>query len=199
MNEIKDNKLENIFFEIILNNIQLNSEILKIYDLINNQNISTEDKRIINKRIFWFWIVNEDEEIKELLKEIRNDNIRNYLLYKLVFELIEWIFNITDQEHLDLLLSNTKEEIETDIIYFLRDIFELLFKKIEKYLKNKKSLIELFSKDYLGDDELNTFINEIEILFSKLIIEINASQEKEKIVGKIKKEIEKKYKILNSK
>ncbi len=199
MNEKKDNKLENIFFEIILNNTQLNWEIIKIYDLINSQNISFNDRKIIIEKIFWFLIINEDEEINTLLKTIKNDNIKKYLLYKLVFELIEWIFNIDDKEHLDLLLSNTKEEIETDIIYFLRDIFELLYKKIKKYLEKRIDLNDLYSKDYLDENEIKILLNEIETLFGDIIIEVNRSEEKKKIEEKIKAEIDKKYKILNIK
>ena len=41
--EHHDNVLENKIFEIILNNINLNEEILKIYDLVHSQNISQED------------------------------------------------------------------------------------------------------------------------------------------------------------
>jgi hypothetical protein len=49
---ISENKLDRLFFIIILNNKELSIEILRIYDLINNQNISKKEKDIINQKIF---------------------------------------------------------------------------------------------------------------------------------------------------
>lgn len=199
MNEEKDNKLENIFFEMILNNHNLNIEILKIYDLIKSQNIWKNDKIIINKKIFWLWLINEDEEIKELLKSIRNDDIKEYLLYKMVFEIIEDIFDIDDTNHLNILLSNLKEELETDIIYFLKDIFKFLYEKIRSNLEAKKWFLWNIDSDYLDNKELSELLNEIEKLFKDITIELKKSEEKRLIKEKIKKEMERKNEILNIK
>lgn len=199
MPKINDNKLEDIFLKIILSNSQINWEIIKFYDLINNQKISLSDKKIIIDKILGILIVNEKEEIDSFLKTIRNEDMEDKLLYKVIFELIESIFDINDKKHLILLLSNTKENIETDIIYFLKDIFDLLYMKTVKYLKKKNNLVDLFSKDYLSNNELNTLLNEIEILFKDITIEIINSKKKIEIQNKIKQAIEKNYKILSIK
>ena len=199
MNERNDNKLENKFFEIILNNRKINEEILKIYDLINSQNISNKDKEIINKTIFGFWLINEDNEIKKLLKTIRNDNIRDYLLYKLVFEIVEDFLDISDKNHLNILLWNVKEDIETDLIYFIKDIFDIVYIKIKNELESKKSIFEKFSSDYLQDDELEDLLKEIKFIFDWLIYEVKNSSKKEIIQNKILKSLEKKNKLFNIK
>lgn len=198
MSELNDNKLENLFFEIILNNTHLNSEILKIFDLINNQKISIEDKKAINKKVFWFLLVNEDKEIKDLLKIIRNDNIKEYLLYKLIFELIEDAFNVKDINHLNLLISNIKEEVETDLVYYIKHILDYIYEVLEKYLKSKDSLFDNI-KDYLNDNELEEVLLEIDKLFWDIIIEFKDSKKKREIEEKIKNVINKKSKILGIK
>ena len=197
MNERNDNKLENKFFEIILNNRKINEEVLKIYDLINSQNIYNKDKEIINKTIFGFWLVNEDNEIKKLLKTIRNDNIKDYLLYKLVFEIVEDFLDISDKNHLNILLWNVKEDIETDLIYFIKDIFDIVYSKIKNELESKKSIFEKFSSDYLQDDELEDLLKEIKFIFDWLIYEVKNSSKKEIIQNKILKSLEKKNKLFN--
>jgi len=199
MSETNDNKLENKFFEIILNNRKINEEVLKIYDLINSQNISNKDKEIINKTIFGFWLVNEDDEIKKLLKTIRNDNIKDYLLYKLVFEIVEDFLDISDKNHLNILLWNVKEDIETDLIYFIKDIFDIVYIKIKNELESKKSIFEKFSSDYLQDDELEDLLKEIKFIFDWLIYEVKNSSKKEIIQNKILKSLEKKNKLFNIK
>jgi len=199
MSETKDNKLENKFFEIILKNRKINEEVLKIYDLINNQNISEKDKEAINKAIFGFWLVNEKEEIENLLKKIRNDWIEKFLLYKLVFEIIEDFLDIKDKNHLNILMWNIKEDIETDFIYFIKDIFDIIYKKIETELISKKSIFEQFSSDYLQDDELEDLLKEIKFIFDWLIYEVKNSSKKEEIQNKIFKSLEKKNKLFNIK
>lgn len=118
MKENFDNRLENLFFEIILNNRELNSEILELYTIINSENISTEDKKELNTKIFGFGICDEDHEIHAMLKSIRNEDIHSPLLYKTIFEFIEDIMNIHDEDHLIFMQSIVKEEVETDMIYF---------------------------------------------------------------------------------
>ena len=199
MSETNDNKLENKFFEIILNNRKINEEVLKIYDLINSQNISKKDKEIINKTIFGFWLVNEDHEIEKLLKTIRNDNIRDYLLYKLVFEIIEDFLYISDKNHLNILFWNVKEDIETDLIYFIKDIFDIVYRKVKNELESKKSIFEKFSSDYLQNDELEDLLKEIKFIFDWLVYDVKNSSKKEIIQNKIMKSLEKKNKLFNIK
>lgn len=189
------NKLEGLFFNIILNNRGLSLEILRIYDLINTQNISKKDKEIINQKIFWFWFVDEKEEIEWLLKKIKDNNLKNYLLYKLIFELIENIFDVDDKNHIDFLLSNQKEEVETDLVYFLKDIFGNIFENLENIFISKKSLIELLSNDYLDDNELSDLINEIDQLFSELTLILNNYWWRTIVEEKIKKELKIKAKL----
>ncbi len=198
MNEWNDNKMENIFFEMILNNNQLNSEILKLYYLINKQKISIDDKKIINEKVFWFWIINEDEEINQLLKLIRNDKIKNYLLYKMIFELLEEIFNIENSKHIDLLLSNTAEEIQTDLIYYIKFILDFVYDVIEKELKSKKWFFDNIN-DYLNDKELESVLENLDTLFSDVIKQILVSNETSKIKAKIINEVDKRNKISNIK
>jgi len=199
MSERNDNKLENKFFEIILNNRKINEEVLKIYDLINSQNISKKDKKIIHKTIFGFWLINEDDEIEKLLRTIRNDNIRDYLLYKLVFEIIEDFLDISDKNHLNILFWNVKEDIETDLIYFIKDIFDIVYRKIKNELESKKSIFEKLSSDYLQDDELEDLLKEIKFIFDWLVYEVKNSSKKEIIQNKILKSLEKKNKLFNIK
>jgi len=199
MNEWKDNKLENIFFKIILKNKSLNLEILKIYNLINSQNISLLDKRDINNKVFWFWLINENDEIQKLLKIIRNDNIKTYLLYKIIFELIEDILDIEDIKHIDILLSNTKENVTTDIVYFLRDIFEFIFMNLKEKFNSKEKYYEIFSKDYLNDEEKIKLLEEIDNLFTDIVENIKESKEKNIIKNKIQLELKKKNKLYNIK
>jgi len=199
MIENKDNKLENIFFKIILKNRNLNWEILKIYDLINNQKISKKDKIKIIEKVLWFWIIDEDKEISDILKIIRDDDIRKSLIYKAIFELIEDIFNINNESHLLILLSNTKEDIETDLIYFLRDILDLIHLKIKQSIESNKSFLEFWSNDYLDDSELVIFLKNIESFFNQLTEEIKKSDEKKTIETKIINELNKKIKLLNIK
>ena len=199
MSETNDNKLENKFFEIILKNRKINEEILKIYDLINSQNISEKDKEVINTAIFGFWLVNEKDEIEDLLKKIRNDWIEKFLLYKLVFEIIEDFLDIKDKNHLNILMWNIKEDIETDFIYFIKDIFDIISRKIEAELISKKSIFEQFSSDYLQDYELEELLKEIKFIFDWLVYEVKNSSKKEEIQNKIFKSLEKKNKLLNIK
>ena len=193
-----DNILENLFFKIILKNKQLNSEILSIYDLINTQNISNDDKNIINDKIFWFWITNEDHEIDELIKIIRNDEIKNYLLYKMIFELIEDAVDVKDENHLNILLSNTKEELATDIIYYIKHLLDFVKNIIKKEISSKNWLFDN-KKDFLDNKELNKVLEQIEILFNNINTQLKSSKEKIKFENKIKKELEMKNKIFNIK
>lgn len=197
--ESVDNKMEDIFFSSLLKNRYLNSEIFKIYDLINTQNISEEDKIHINEKIFWYWLSEENHEIIELLDVIRHEEIRNHLVYKLIFELVEDVLDVDDKDHLDILLSEIIEEIETDMIYFLRDILELVYVDLKKRFSKREGMTEFFKDDYMSDKELSSLFDELDVLFIDLIINIKNSDEKKAIEDKIRNEIEVKKKIFEIK
>lgn len=196
MNEKKDNKLEDVFFEIVLNNTQLTLEIIKLYELIQEQSISESDKEIITKKIFGFSVVNNDEEIIPLLKTIRwkQDN-KNQLLYTLILSVSEKLFNIEDSVHSSFLQSNTKEDISTDLIYLFQSTTTEIYEHLNLLLENKKSLLESFSDDYLDDDELQILESEIEWLFEEVLQKIFETETYIKISNKIEKELLEKKKI----
>lgn len=137
MKNSKDNKLENYIFESILNNSQFNSLILDIFDVFSKQNISKNDKQRIFEIIFGWGIMDEDGEIRTYISDQKKQYDNNSLLYKTIYTFIQYIFNIDDENHLDFILTDAKEEIETDIIYFFRDVLEYI-KESLKGLLNKK-------------------------------------------------------------
>lgn len=196
MNEKKDNKLEDVFFEIVLNNTQLTLEIIKLYELIQEQSISESDKEIITKKIFGFSVVNNDEEIIPLLKTIRwKQDSKNQLLYTLILSVSERLFNIEDSVHSSFLQSNTKEDISTDLIYLFQSTTTEIYEHLNLLLENKKSLLESFSDDYLDDDELQILESEIEWLFEEVLQKIFETETYIKISNKIEKELLEKKKI----
>jgi len=196
-----DNKVEDIFFTRVVKNYSLNSEILKIVDLINEQNISSKDKNKIFNKIFWKWIINKDDEINSFLSEIRsNRNLDYSLLYKLIFLLIEDIFDIDDKESLNFVMADLSEDLETEFIYLIWSILEYATKKLEEFFDENESIFETISDDYLDDKELDKILNKLDYLFEDLITWIKTSfNEIQKFKDKIKRWSDEKNLILNIK
>jgi len=196
-----DNKVEDIFFTRVVKNYSLNSEILKIVDLINEQNISSKDKNKIFNKIFWKWIINKDDEINSFLSEIRsNRNLDYSLLYKLIFLLIEDIFDIDDKESLNFVMADLSEDLETEFIYLIWSILEYATKKLEEFFDENESIFETISDDYLDDKELDKILNKLDYLFKDLITWIKTSfNEIQKFKDKIKRWSDEKNLILNIK
>jgi hypothetical protein len=153
-------------------------------------------------------LINETTEVNDFLKNIRYVNIedinnnrddKDKLLYKFVFNIIEEIFNIEDKEHLSFIMSNLDEELRVDIIYYFRDVFNLIYRKLDDFLSDYKSLFEKFSNDYMSDNELIEILSRIDVLFNDLLFEVKKSNELNLFKVKIINWIDKKNTISNIK
>lgn len=199
MSEAIDNTLENIFFQNIVSNSSLNWEILKISHVIMSQNISEKDKIILHKIIIGVGIMDEKEEIKNVLESIRDTDNNLFLLYKLIFQIVEEIFDIDDTDHLNYLLLDHKEEMETDIIYLLRDIIVFIWKELENIFGKKEGIHELLSPDYMSDHELQSIKIELWDLFTELWEKIKQGPEVENLKKEVHNSMSEKNKIFSIK
>ena len=148
-----DNKLEDQIFENILNNRSLSGEILKISDLIMSQKINSNYKATLHFLIVWRWIVNEDQEIQEIIQDIRAKDKQVPLISMLIFKIIEEVCDVEDQEYMIYILNCHKEELETDLNYFIVTILESIRVDIEKEFKTHKDISDMLKNNYMDHIE----------------------------------------------
>ena len=137
------------------------------------------------------------ENIQDVLDEIRHENLSDFLLFKTIFDLAEDVFDITDEKMLILLSSNTKQDVEADIIYFLEKIIFYILKVLRIMFAQDGEYHEFFSKEYLQTRELMNLLIELERIFAQITEYVRDCADKKKIEARLKQDIDKRFEFLD--
>lgn len=111
---------------------------------------------------------NQEEEIKELEKQLEHIREEKDQLYKRVYELQQkWASKSEEKELLDLALLRTKSIAELLLKKAAKDTEELLNEAEKKNVENKKKTIQLEEEIAVTQAQIQTLLNNLNTVFQE--------------------------------
>lgn len=111
-------------------------------------------------------ILNDIEKFRTLSLE------KQWLVFNIIFSIIENLLNLNDDEFTNFLMNQQKENVEIDLLYVIEKALKLFEENSRENLLSFRSIMEkIHSENFLSDEELEDFKTKTVLLSKELIKE----------------------------
>lgn len=144
-----DNAIEDYFLELVIQKHVIDREIKDLITIVETSSLHDDYQLLIKRVLFWekniyienWWTL--EGSLIDIIKttDIRWGNIEDHgVVLEIILHVIEDVFDISDDFFHDFLLSESKEDIEHQLIILMKRTLDFVEQGLQSMLKQSKHL-----------------------------------------------------------